>query len=289
MRNRVLSSLARLGLLVAAIAVGGCSLVVQQASSRLSRDLSAGVLGQDDLELVADGLPAYLLLLDGLIDGAPKDSALLLAGARLYGAYAGGFAAEPERRKRLAARAEDYARRAVCIERRALCEALAAPYDVFERALEDSRAGDVALLYGYAAARAGRLQADPGDWALLADLPRIEALLLKVRALEPGHDGGSASMLLGVLNCIRPESLGGRPGDGQRFFAEALERSGGRNQMARVLDAEFCARLTFDRQRHDRLLEEALAAEPRTPGLTLTNTLAQQRARELRDSADDFF
>ena len=39
----------------------------------------------------------------------------------------------------------------------------------------------------------------------------------------------------------------------------------------------------------DRLLQEVLAADPRAPGLTLGNTLAQEQARQLLDGADDYF
>ena len=253
----------------------------------LGRDLSAGVLEQDDPETVADGLPAYLLLIDGLLTSSPDNRDLLLAGSGLYAAYAGGFAPSPERRKRLALKAETYARRAACVRTRDFCAALDGPFDAFSAAVAAER--DVTVLHAVAVAWAGVLQADPSDWERIAGLPMVEVLLLRVRELAPDFDGASASMYLGVLNCLRPESLGGKPQEGMRFFAEALTRSQGRNQMARVLDAEYCARLLFDQERHDRLLEEVLNAEPRAPGLTLSNTLARQRAQQLHESAKDYF
>jgi hypothetical protein len=53
--------------------------------------------------------------------------------------------------------------------------------------------------------------------------------------------------------------------------------------------AEFYARLVFDRELHDRLLGEVLAADPKAPGYTLMNTLAQQRANQLLASGKDYF
>ena len=38
-----------------------------------------------------------------------------------------------------------------------------------------------------------------------------------------------------------------------------------------------------------RLLHEVLAADVQAPGLTLMNTVAQERAQLLLDSADDYF
>jgi hypothetical protein len=278
-------------LLVAGLALvlAGCASLVGSAGASLGRDLGAGVLEQDDPQTVADGLPAYLLLLDGLLTSSPDNVDLLLSGASLNGAYGGGFATDPERRKRLALKAESYARRAVCLRTKPLCAVLDRPYDEFAPAVAGLRVADVPVAHALAVAWAGVLQADPSDWQRIADLPRVEALLLRTRELAPDHDGGSASMYLGVLNCLRPESLGGKPKDGMRFFEEALAISGGRNQMARVLDAEYCARLLFDQERHDRLLTEVLAAEPKAPGLTLVNTLARRRAEALLASGKDYF
>jgi hypothetical protein len=272
------------------LALAGCGKLVSKAGAGVSRNLTAGVLDQDDMLLVADGLPAYLLMVDGFIHGNPESPDLLLAGSRLYGAYAGGFAgSDLTRRKRLALRAEGYARRAICAAKSPLCAVLDQPFDDFAAVVAQQMAKDVPNLYALATAWAGVLQADTSDWDRIAQLPQIEALLLRVREFDPAYDNGSNSMYLGVLNCLRPEALGGKPEQGKRYFEEALAQSGGKNQMARVLEAEYCARLLFDQELHDKLLHEALAADPRAPGLTLINTLAQQRGRELLDSGKDYF
>jgi len=47
--------------------------------------------------------------------------------------------------------------------------------------------------------------------------------------------------------------------------------------------------MTFDRELHDRLLNEVLAADPDEPGLILSNVLAQQEAQILLDTSADYF
>lgn len=267
----------------------GCAALVGNATDGLSRNLTAGILDSDDPQTVEDGLPAYLLLLDGMIHGDPGNADLLLAGARLYGAYAGSFAGDGERRLRLALKSDGYARRAVCAKKHPLCAAMDRPFDEFADVVAKLGAKDLALMYGLATAWVGVLQADASDWNRIADLPKVERLLDRVVALDPAYDRGSAYMYLGVLNCLRPESLGGNPKYGVEMFDAARARSDGRNQMARVLEAEYCARLTFDQERHDRLLNEALTADAKAPGLTLMNTLAKQRARTLLESGKDYF
>jgi hypothetical protein len=59
--------------------------------------------------------------------------------------------------------------------------------------------------------------------------------------------------------------------------------------MAQVNYAQRYARLLFERELHDRLLNQVLASESKVDGLTLSNTLAKQQAGELLNSADEYF
>jgi hypothetical protein len=53
--------------------------------------------------------------------------------------------------------------------------------------------------------------------------------------------------------------------------------------------AKYYARTLYDRELHDQLLNEVLAADPVQDGYTLFNTLAQTEAKALLESADDYF
>jgi len=72
-------------------------------------------------------------------------------------------------------------------------------------------------------------------------------------------------------------------------FERVIELSDGRNLTAKVLLARSYARLVFDRDLHDRLCREVIDADPVAPGLTLTNTMAQEEARALLGSSEDYF
>src|SRR5687768_15283411 len=70
------SILRKLGVACLATAtVAGCSSLGRVAGNTLT----SAILNQDDPELVESGLPAYLLLLDGLISQRPDNVALLSA------------------------------------------------------------------------------------------------------------------------------------------------------------------------------------------------------------------
>jgi hypothetical protein len=224
-----------------------------------------------------------------MIQGDPENVGALLAGAKLYDAYAGSFVEDGARAQRLAERAYGYARRALCLRDKELCTALDAPFDAFQSALDKTNADNLAALYGFGSAWAGRIQVNSGDWNAIADLPKLQALLLRVVSIDAHYDDGGAYLYLGVINSIRPASLGGRPDEGKACFEKALELSAGRNQMVRVLYAQFYARLMFDQALHDQLLNEVLASDPVAPKLTLINTLAKRKAKVLLESGKDYF
>ncbi len=59
--------------------------------------------------------------------------------------------------------------------------------------------------------------------------------------------------------------------------------------MARVLYAEKYARMLFDRELHDELLNQVINADTGPQDQILINTLAKHRAAELLLDADDYF
>lgn len=282
-------SASSLALAFALLALGGCATIVNNASQKLADNLTAGMLDQEDVDTARDGIPAWLLLVDGLIQGDPQNVGMLIAGARLYGAYAGGFVDDPERATRLSARSFDYARRASCIRLPALCTQIDQPFEGFQAEVAKAGKNDVGVLYALASAWAGRIQNNSADWTSIADIPKVQLLFERVVALDPNHQQGEPYMYLGVLATLRPASLGGKPDEGKADFEKALAMSGGKNQMVRVLYAQHYARLVFDQTLHDRLLNEVIAADPHAPGLTLINSLAKQQAKKLLASGKEFF
>ena len=278
--------------LLVLLPLAGCASLVRNASDSFARNLGTAVLNSEDPATVRDGLPAYLLLLDSLIAGQtpgdPDNASVLLAAAKLNGAYAGNFTGDDKpRAQRLAKKSFDYASRAVCLEDAALCGVLEKGSDQFGQVVASD--SHVESMYILASSWAGYLQANSEDWGAIADLPKIEILLARVVQIDPNHDQGQAYVYLGVLNSLRPEAIGGKPELGRSYFEKAVQISAGRNLYAKTLFAQFYARLVFDQELHDRLLNEVLAADPVAPGFTLTNTLAQDRARKLPESGKDYF
>ena len=72
----------------------GC-VVVRKGTAKLvspvATQLSTGLMYQSDVELVRDGAPAFLLMLDALAETHADNPAVLMAAADAQVAYATGF------------------------------------------------------------------------------------------------------------------------------------------------------------------------------------------------------
>ncbi len=274
---------------MAVAALGGCAALGGKAAGRFADGLSAAILDAEDPELVREGTPAYLILLDTLVGSSPDNPRYLSAAAQLYAAYGLVFVTDAERSQRLTARARDYGIRAVCATGKRGCGLDELEYQDFVSAVDSMRGDDADALYAYCVGTLAFIRAHSGDWTAIAALPRVEYALQRLLALDIGERAVNVNTYLGILNTLRPEALGGKPELGRGYFEKAIDLSGGRDLSAKVEFARSYARLIYDRELHDRLLQEVLQADVKQPGLTLFNTLAQQQAHELLASADDYF
>ncbi len=271
---------------VLTVGLAGCSTLM---GGMAAGTLSASILNQRDPTLVQNAVPAYLLLIDGLIYEHPDDQGLLAAAAQLYALYGSRFAPNHERAVALTTKARDYGRRAMCLRYQWACKWNGSDYDGFVRHLTEVTKKHVDLLYAYAVGWLAYLDATSEDWSAVAELPWVQASLERVVAVDENYMQGAADGYLGILYSLRPPALGGHPEKAKMYFERAIELSGGRDLSVKVEYAKRYARLVFDRELHDRLLNEVLAAPVEAKNLTLFNVLAKREAKELLKSADDYF
>ncbi len=281
--------ISQLAMVAACLLLSSCASLLSSAASGLADNLSAALLNQNDPETVRDGLPAYMLLLDSFLEGSPDDPALLAAAASMYATYGAVFADDPERASRLTERARDYGVRAICLSFKPACSWWNMSYVDYEATLADLSEKHCDVVYAYGFSSLAFIRAHSDDFIALARLPHAEALLTRYVDICDGESNASVYVYLGILATIRPQMLGGEPEKGRAAFERAIELSDGKDLSAKVEYARGYARLMYERELHDELLNEVLVADPNVPGYILTNVLAQQDATELLDSADDYF
>lgn len=287
--RRSVAPLRWLAVAVMTIPVAGCASLMSSAASGLADNLSAAVLNQTDPETVRDGAPAYLLLLDSFLEGSPDDPALLASAATLYATYGTVFADDAARAARLTDRALAYSSKAICIRYRPSCDWDGMRFDEYEDSLDGLRAKHADAVYAHGLATLAYIRAHSADYSAIARLPYGEALFERYLAINDGTDDGTVHTYLGILSTLIPPALGGDPETGREHFEKAIAISGGTDLSAKVEYANGYARLLYERELHDRLLNEVLAADPIVPGATLLNVLAQRQAGELLATADEYF
>ncbi len=269
--------------------LGGCRTVINTVTEDFAAQLSTAILDNPDLATVRDGAPAYLILIDGLLGSEPSSPELLKQAALLNSSYATAFVQEPERARLLNAKALAMSERSVCLGIDDGCDLRTRKYSEYEAWLADLGKKDVPLVYGLGTSWAGWMQANSDDFAAIAELGRVKALMARMLELDPTFDNGGPHLYMGVFEVLLPPSVGGRPEVAKRHFESALDIAGESALMVKVMYAQEYARAQFDRELHDKLLAEVLSTNPQVSGLTLTNTVAQERARALMETADAYF
>ena len=278
-----------LPVLLCVLLLTGCSALISSATVDMTAGLSQAILNNNDLATVETGAPAYLLMIDSLLYRDPESETLLREAASIYTAYTDVFVKDAARAQKLTDKALGYALKAVCVRRAEACSLRRKDFQEFEKIVSALKLKDVPSLYALGSAWAAWIQVRRQDWNAVADIARVETIMQRVVVLDELYQDGAAHLYLGVLSSFIPPALGGKPEIGRRHFERALEISHGKNLMVKVMYARHYARLMFDRDLHDRLLNEVLEADPDVPGYVLANTLAQKQALELLESADDYF
>ena len=267
----------------------GCSSIISSATSKLAGNLSSTILNSDDPQTVADGAPAYLLLVSSFLKDGGDNEALLRSAATLHSAYAGVFIKEKARASKMTSKAFDYALKAVCISNENHCKMRKMPFNELEQALLELTKDDLANWYTLGTSWSSWIQANSQDWNAIADLARVKIIFARLLQLEPTYKQGGVHLYLGVLSTLLPPALGGKPEIGKKHFEQAISLSKNKNLMAKVLYAEKYAKLIFNKTLHDKLLNEVIKGDPVAPDLTLMNTLAQDKAKQLLAQSDDYF
>jgi hypothetical protein len=288
LRKMIKHSTQACGLLLL-VMLSGCASMISSATSKMADNISLAIQNQNDPATVRDGAPAYLLMIDGLIEGDPENEDLLLAGSRLYGSYSSAFVDDEERAQRQANKSLNYARRALCLELEEVCLASTQKLNLFQDSIDATSVADIKIMYTYAVAWAGWVQVNSADWNAVADLAKVTTLFERCLQLDESYDRGGAHLYLGVIKSLIPAALGGKPEVARVHFERARSLSEGENLMVNVLMARHYARAVYDQELHDQLLTEVQMAKADYPGFTLINSLAKREADVLLAESADFF
>jgi len=255
------------------------------------KDVSLAASKQRDPFIVREGMPGYLMLLDGLIEAYPDNRELLLAAAQANVFYASGFLGDEDRKRagRLYLKAKTLGFRALS-DRADFAAAASGNIDEFKTLLKRYSSGDVPALFWTANAWASWIAANLSSVEAVGDLPALEATMQRLLELDGSYYYGGPHLLMGIYLAAKPAILGGDINRARVHFDKAMTLSGGKILGTRVLFAEYYARSARDRGLYVKTLEEVLAASPgEIPDMTLADVMAQEKAGRLLDRTEEYF
>jgi predicted anti-sigma-YlaC factor YlaD len=259
----------------------------------------------DDPELVAAAVPFGLKTIEALLAETPKHDGLLQAAASGFTQYGYAFVqAEADfveakdlaratalraRARKLYSRALRYGLRGLEVRHPGFAEGLRDD-GLREKTLAAATKADVPLLYWTGAAWGAAIASAKNDSDLAADLPAVEALMTRARALDPDWGDGAIHDFFISWEGGRPAAAGASPARAREAFDRSVATSGGRRAAPFVSYAETVAVANQDRREFTALLEQALAIDPdAVPDQRLANRIAQKRARWLLARQDELF
>ena len=278
-------------LLLLLTSLSGCGMLRNAAMGSLMEDLATATNKHEDALLVAQAAPAYLLLMDGLIEGSPNDLRLLIEASQAYTSYGALIEFDaPTRAGLMYGRGKAYGLRALAQKRRPASQLLCAPFSEFTQITAALRPGDVELVFWAASSWGAWISLQTESMTALAELPRVILLMEWVLQQDESFLFGSPHLFLGIYYAALPPMLGGKPERSRQHFERAMELSGGNSGMVYVQMARYYARQIYDRELYTSLLQRALEVPLNAvPSLTLQNAAARDLALTLMNEIDATF
>lgn len=285
-----LGPLVRCLTLAGCLLLSGCASWIQgsttAAASRILSGFTTSLETQSDTQLVEQGLPTLLLLLDGLVASQPDDPELRRQASQAYSTYCRAFVEDEKRQLLLYERARSHG--LALLEQLGFEDPVYSPFEQFEAELANLDSARDAYIVG--SAWLGWILADPESMDAVADGPRALALLEHGFELDPNYGNGAMHLVFAIYKASKPRGAGQDLQGSRMHFDRAADLAGPDALLPRVLRAEFLGKATLDRDYFESELEQVLARE-RTPGSAnaLSNSLARERASKLLAQIDRIF
>jgi hypothetical protein len=286
--NKIINRSLLPGLLAVLLSLSGCAIFKLPSTGGFSDNLADTILEHDNPELVAKALPAYILTLETLIRSNPDDASMLKAHANLTDLYAAYFVPEKPVQQRLANSALNSSLTAACLQVKSLCGINKLKAGELKGIDYDPQQADLDYVSTLVMSWLLYIQTHSDDWDAVAQIAHVEYFLGIILATDETHKDGIAHLYMGILALIVPPALGGDPERSQKHFKRALEISPD-SLSYKVAYAKYYARPLFDQELHDRLLNEVLNATVEADQHRLQNIMAQREAKQLMESAEDYF
>jgi hypothetical protein len=260
------------------------------STALLVEDVAKAAAKQSDLRVIREGMPAYLMLVDGMVEGWPDKPELLLAAAQAYSSFNAvlGDDKDKEYANLITAKSRDYALKTLVA--RGFKDPLKSSFDDFAHDVASCGKKDVPYIFWSATCWANWIMLNVDSIEAVAQLPRVQLMMQKALELDEGFYYGGPHLFMGIWFAARPAVAGGDLQKAKEHFLKAIDLGKGKFLMAYVYYADNYARRAADKALFVATLEKVLQTPADSvPELTLINTVAQKKAKALLGRVKEYF
>ena len=289
--EKMMRRISKIGLCLSFSLLAGCMQLALRVSPSLFPSFTTSIFEECDIELARNAIPAHLKLLEGLLKNDPENRQILTTLSMGFGGYSMLFveADDPQRASTLYLRARDYGIRALAEKGRLLKNAQSRKEDI-ENILKTMGKEDLQPLFWTTISWNAWINLNLDKPTALAQLSVSQACLERVMEIDPSYFRGLPYVLMGVSLSARPPMLGGDVQQAREQFEKALQLSEGKFFLVQYYFARYYAVRVQDRNLFMKLTGEINESNPdELKDVCLINTIMQQRAKTLREKADEFF
>ncbi|MFQ5883036.1 MAG: TRAP transporter TatT component family protein [Candidatus Methylomirabilales bacterium] len=296
-------------LITVALAASACGPLLKRltvaSATKIFQDGIEAFYREGDLLLAEQALASNVKLLEVFLQASPNNQDLLLQASQAFGAYTFAFVEDKiaarrtdqqllrlhtARARRLYLRARDYGLRVLQLRHEPFAAALTADPPTLRAELQSFQRADAPALFWAAYGWGGAIQWSRDRPQMLADIPRVVAMMRRVLELNEGYFHAGPHLFFGIAYASRSRALGGDPRRAKVHLDRALELTGGRSLLVRFFIADPYAVQIQDRALFETQLRLILdAPEDLAPEQRLLNEIAKARARLLLKRIDELF
>ena len=243
---------------------------------------------QTDVQLVCDGAPSYLLMLDSMLVGSPDDTSMLRTASQAFSSYSAALKSCQVSDSRIQNATEKAKRYGTRLLRQKLKTDRLTDTDIVAERLKTMTTSDVPDLFWGTWGWLAWVQEQRGSPESIADLVPIEQIMSRLLELDDSYESGAIHLFFGVYFGAKPVMFGGKPDKAKEHFEKALQLSHRQFLLIHTTYAETVGRNSFDQDLHDSLLKEVLSFDMNScPQNLLTNQIALKKAQRLME--ENFF
>jgi hypothetical protein len=246
---------------------------------------------QTDIDLVCEGTPSFLLMIDSMVASAPDDKKLLMTATQAFTGYAAALDAcnRPERAAFVSKKARKYGV-SLLLDKTDSKSIYNIPLTDLQEVLSSFDEDDVDQLFWAGNGWTTWIRHQKGSPESLAQLVKVEQIMHRVLELDENYYHGGAHLFVGAYLGSKPPLFGGKPEQSKQHFERALAISDRQFLPALVLYAQTYARMTFNRELYVDLLQEVLDFNLESQSdLLLGNVVAKRQASTMLEQVDQFF